>query len=403
MKKLAFAALFMGATGLLACGGDDDGDDGTPVFPDAGDPGSATCNPVSQQGCDAGEKCTWVVVSEDPFLGRTDCVADGTVEVGGACTEGEAGEATGFDDCVGGALCMNGICREICSFNPQSCGEGFTCASYENTFEDDTNQNTGVCDPTCNPVTQDCDEGFGCYLQLSTGVGSCAGVPAEAAELEQNDPCLSPNGGMSCYLNGCNMGFASTPAWLDGEMPHCTAYCTPVSTYIADPDGDGTGDLQGTAVGEGDYTCATGGRVGAITGQQCRFFQSIPFSDGYPDYINPEFGFCASAESELWGDCTDYSEERLAKLYDAAEAEMAGTGNAAYQAHCMENPTQCALACTDLETLDAIYMAYCADPANAEGASCASAANRKAMWKGRLEYHRKKFAEAGVPFPFSIE
>jgi hypothetical protein len=398
MKKLAFAAMLMGATGLLACGGDDD-DGGTVVFPDAGGNTGATCNPISQQGCNANEKCTWIIVSESPFLGKTGCVEDGSVAIGGTCMRGEPGEATGYDDCAAGGLCINSLCREICSFNPQSCGDGFTCASYENTFSDDTNNNTGVCDPTCHPVNQDCDDGFGCYLQLSTGVGSCAGVPSAAAELKQNDACLSPNGGMSCYLNGCAEGYASTPAWLMGEMPHCTAYCTPVSTYLDDPDGDGDGPLVGTAVGEGTYTCGTGGRVGAITGQQCRFFQSIPFSSGYPSHINPDFGFCGSKASELWGDCEVYSEELIAKTIDNRPEGQ--TPQQAYAAFCGDDPARCGLACTDLETLDGIYETYCADPANSGGTSCSSAATRKAIWQGRLEYHRKKFEAAGEPFPFA--
>src|SRR5690606_21483831 len=157
------------------------------------------------------------------------------------------------------------------------------------TFSDD---NTGVCDPTCNPVTQDCPvDGQGCYLGLNDGIATCAGVPEDAAELMQNDPCLSPNGGMSCYLNGCAEGYASVPAWAQGEMPVCTAYCSPVSTYLDDPEGDGSGELVGRALGAQDIDCSAG-RIGA-GGHQCRFFQSIPFDTGYPDYISADYGFCA--------------------------------------------------------------------------------------------------------------
>src|SRR5690349_13662761 len=87
MKTLAFAALFMGATGLLACGGG--GDDDGPDFPaDAMPGGGEACNPVTQQGCAEGEKCSWIVAQVTPtFLGQTACVRDGNVDLGGACSD----------------------------------------------------------------------------------------------------------------------------------------------------------------------------------------------------------------------------------------------------------------------------------------------------------------------------
>ena len=79
---------------LAACGGNGGG---------GGDGGStAVCNPVTQAGCEAGEKCAQLVQSDDPFLASTACVPDGSVTDGGACTRGAAGQATGYDDCVAG-------------------------------------------------------------------------------------------------------------------------------------------------------------------------------------------------------------------------------------------------------------------------------------------------------------
>ena len=54
MKKIAFAALFVAvaSTGLLACGGDDDGI----IFADSA-PVEEMCNAVTQEGCASGEKC----------------------------------------------------------------------------------------------------------------------------------------------------------------------------------------------------------------------------------------------------------------------------------------------------------------------------------------------------------
>ena len=97
MKKLALGALFVGL--IAACGGNDD--NGHKIVLDGSngsgtDGGTPTCNPLMQTGCNAGEKCTWIIDATDPqYVGHVGCVMDGTKNVGDACTFGAAGDDFG--------------------------------------------------------------------------------------------------------------------------------------------------------------------------------------------------------------------------------------------------------------------------------------------------------------------
>ncbi|HUQ02429.1 MAG TPA: hypothetical protein VM261_08025 [Kofleriaceae bacterium] len=88
--------------------------------------------PDGQQGCDAGQRATWIVVQGDfpERLGKLGCVPSsfGTVPLGGACTVGAPGETTGFDDCVAGSVCSDAVCRDICRLDAPSGSIG-ACAS----------------------------------------------------------------------------------------------------------------------------------------------------------------------------------------------------------------------------------------------------------------------------------
>ena len=394
MKKIAFATLFMGmaSTGLLACGGgDDDGDDGI-MFADSA-PVDDACNPVTQDGCADGEKCSWLVVQEDPFLGRTDCVPDGTVATGDECTEGTPGEDTGFDNCAAGNLCINATCRTICNIDPDSCGDGFACSSYTQTFSDDPAENLGVCDPTCDPVAQDCeDETQGCYLQLFNGKATCAGVAGGAEELVQGDQCA--NDGMRCYLNGCAKGYGGFLYAGDGVPRDCTAFCTPVETYLIDPEGTGDGTLVDGAdpVGLEPNDCAAT-RIGAA-GHHCHMFQSffVDENGAYLEYINGAYGFCAP-RGEDYGDCRQFSEEWVLAQYNVYIEDMGGTpeGWGEYIAAQCDGNLGCTGGCALVETLDALDTAFCEGPglnsaACADGAKGAKIARRsiEKIWAERL-------------------
>jgi hypothetical protein len=334
-------AIYAGATALAACGGGGDDDD-VGVDIDGGDDETTTaCNPVSQTGCDAGEKCTWVVYSEEPSLGKTECVADGTVDKAGACTTGAPGAATGFDDCKAGLYCVNSVCTDICTqTDSATCDEGFACVIYADTFDDLGDDSTiGLCAPTCNPVTQDCEvEGQACYLLISDGAGTCAGVPAAAAELGQGDTCYGPMAG-SCYLNGCNKGYqAILLAQAGSDDAVCGAFCTPVNTYLNNPD---TNDVDG-----GDPANCGAARV-MQANQGCGFIQSIfAGSDTFdPSIISAEYGICYNGNE--WGLCGDYDPEGMVAAYNAGytgatDMEKAANANKALCTFCgASNPDTC--------------------------------------------------------------
>ncbi|MGB8223606.1 MAG: hypothetical protein WCF10_13555, partial [Polyangiales bacterium] len=122
--------------------------------PDAGtdagtDAGPGDCDPVANTGCEAGEKCSSLLISSDPSLTTsTTCLPDGTVRLGGACTVGAAGETTGFDDCRGGSYCSSGVCVEICSTSPDSCPTDEACSLFADLFADRTD--IGLCGFVCD-------------------------------------------------------------------------------------------------------------------------------------------------------------------------------------------------------------------------------------------------------------
>jgi hypothetical protein len=384
----------------LACGGgDDDGGSAPPdaaghadaagapdaAEPDASQPlcpdlpagagsGFDSCNPLTHEGCADGEKCAWLVIQEDPFLGRTDCVPDGTVELGDECLEGEPGETTGYDNCARGGVCTSDHCHSVCTIETDSCCAGFACSSYAGMFSDDSNIDTGQCDQLCDPVAQDCAfEGEGCYLQLFSGNATCARPATGAESFTQGHQCA--NSGSVCFLNGCAEGYGGFLYAGSGEPRDCAAFCTPVDTYLVDPDGDGSGDRVAGADADGAApTDCSEARIG-VTNHQCRFFQSY-FVDGngnHLDYVSDAYGFCAP-RNRAFGNCNRFSEEWILEQYNLF---IEGGGDAQdwyiqYEALCDATPARCALGCAKVATLDALDMAYCAVPANSGRPACAA-------------------------------
>jgi hypothetical protein len=148
----------LGAFVLAARGGSDDQPDG-PRFLDAdvhapcGKSASSVCNPLTQTGCNTGEKCTWFRVSE-ACGGEVGCAPAGDVPVGGSCTWGPDGALTGFDDCVLGAVCDDsagaGSCLAMCSLADATlpCPASLDCVAREGLFSDGPTDVplAGVCD-----------------------------------------------------------------------------------------------------------------------------------------------------------------------------------------------------------------------------------------------------------------
>lgn len=359
MKKLAFAALLCGAFGLVACGGDDGDDNGGPGvdFADAGEtPDSggdpSACNPVTQTGCEAGEKCAQLVESEEPFLARTACVPDGDVEAGGECMRGEAGPM-GYDNCAAGLAC-NGVCVAICNVPQQmGCSADESCVLYTDTFDDVGDGSTvGLCAPACDPTTQtlleggeggttECPNGGGCYLNTNLGTTSCARVPEAAVGLGMDDSCYGPTE-ENCFLNGCDKGYM--PFWNDptgtSASALCAAFCSHVDTFVEG------GTAQGNPIGAADGTQCAGTVVAGGQGEgadpySCRSIQ------WFADAVRTGWGICASNQIEL-GSCTAFDKDAYV------------TGLTESETYCLDNPEdpmtfnveRCPQGCISAETLD---------------------------------------------------
>jgi hypothetical protein len=267
-------------------------------------------------------------------------VPDGTVAEGQACTRGDAGLATGFDDCAGGLSCLNGACSVICNGGPpDSCrseseafGEGDYCTRFADLFTDEI----GLCVPGCNPVDDEaCGEGFGCYLEATRGIASCAGVPAPAQELAQNSDCYGPATG-GCFLNGCAPGFTpmlnNRPENADGSV--CARYCTPANSYQGN-----AGDLEGLG---GNCAVAVltqdGGTNGNSGAHQCRFLQS--FYDN-TDNLPEELGMCVPVNplgGGSWGDCGLLDWDGIKLAWNGA-VEAGTDPNEALSNHCLADPS----------------------------------------------------------------
>jgi hypothetical protein len=139
----------------LCCGSDRDtavcvnAEEGTKM--DAAVP----CNPLTQSGCAAGEKCTWFIDALLPqYVGHVGCAPDGSLDVGDACRFGAPGIA-GYDGCKKSLVCGtarggDGICKHICdpSGGLPFCEAPTTCVTYADLFASDVSAppSVGVCD-----------------------------------------------------------------------------------------------------------------------------------------------------------------------------------------------------------------------------------------------------------------
>ncbi|HEY5925314.1 MAG TPA: hypothetical protein VIV11_26705 [Kofleriaceae bacterium] len=111
------------------------------------------CNPLTQTGCSAGEKCTWLLAGQIPnYVGIIRCAPVGTAEVGEACQFGAAG-ATGYDGCEAGAVCDRydgiGRCVQLCDVRGGApmCDARRQCVVHADYFKiDRTPPNVGLCD-----------------------------------------------------------------------------------------------------------------------------------------------------------------------------------------------------------------------------------------------------------------
>ena len=275
MKKLAFGALLVGL--LVACGGG--GDSKKIVLPDTGTTDAPmACNPLTQAGCAAGEKCTWLVDALMPqYVGHVGCAPDGTANVGDACMYGAAG-TTGYDNCKAGSVCSHytsmtpGVCKQLCDQQGgmPACDSEHVCVTYASLFEtgDSTPNAAGVCDLACDPLLDNDFDGsgqvlqgagkvrramkcgtdpkVGCYGFQSGGTPPATGWSctndfnydtAQPTGLRHRVQCTATNtctvpGQSYGYTNSCNQGYL--PLLHESSMVSttiCVALCRPLDCY----------------------------------------------------------------------------------------------------------------------------------------------------------------------------
>ena len=290
--------------------------------------GSAICDPVAQTGCQASQRCTWIITSVT--TGHNACIADGTVNVGGACAYGAPGETTGFDNCKKGATCLSGTCRTICSKVPESCPGSYGCNHYEGAaFDPDGTLGIGVCDPICDPLTQ---------TRLTDGAPACGSPNPSAPTLgcfgfpDRNFVCAPiisttkthnvPAG--TPYTNACAPGFE--PLLLDmtgGTTVICMALCKPADTSSSNP-GNAAG-LPGSG-----FTCPD---RGALAPAECRYWWWL---ENMSSQYRNTLGFCVDptkyrydsnrdmTPDTVWPSCTTLSP--TAHNFDATLSDAAAWG-----------------------------------------------------------------------------
>lgn len=297
MRTLAFTLLF-----LMACS--DKGSNNTLILDvGAGDTLPPSCNPLTQTGCDAGEKCTWINDQDNPPIGHVGCAPEGGVggtplALGAACTDPVAGPM-GYDDCMKGTVCLTGECKQICDVNggAPTCDANHACSRYADFFESGGTAVAGVCDPGCDPLTQDLKIGTnkvacgspnasmpskGCY-----GFSEYSCAPAGSTSWPLTDRMMPrTNAAGNPYLNGCAPGFIPLFYEMTGSTKTlCTGFCsaleidnrpnigtpplTPAQRAKGNPAALGKLPLSAAAVA-GDATC-NADKKGSEASSQCHF------------------------------------------------------------------------------------------------------------------------------------
>ncbi|HEX5058486.1 MAG TPA: hypothetical protein VFV99_03955 [Kofleriaceae bacterium] len=327
---------------VVACG--DDGaavHDAAPDTPDLCAKPASSCNPLSQSGCGAGEKCTWILDALMPqYAGHIGCARAGNGDIGAACTYRAPG-CDGYDNCKQGLVCSDffggaGVCKQVCDYQGgiPACDAQHSCVPYSGLFETETTmQAAGVCDVACNPLTDNDFDGAGTASTRTTNAcGSdptigCYGYPsfgtfpktewsctidrnaaiAQPTGLRHRVLCTTANGcaDPSVYINSCNQGYL--PLLRESTMVStaiCTALCKPKNCFAGSC---GTGDID--RLGAAPHRCQTPDRVGSFNtgadGEHCRFIWSFE--------IDTQGNFLRSSTSDTVGFCFDHSKY----LYDS--------------------------------------------------------------------------------------
>lgn len=201
---------------------------------------AAMCDPLSQSGCGAGEKCSL-------SASATTCLSDGDKLSGQLCG------AAGADDCIKGNLCVSesatsmvAQCRPFCAKDTdcKQTAQGGVASNLPHCLIpiSGTMPAVTVCTVACQPVTA--AGASGCATGLSCQVFGSATPP-----IAQFSDCALPGpggDGADCTTAGCQAGFAcvsETPTGGGAAQNHCRKLCR--------------AGTSGDCTGLGGYGCAT--------------------------------------------------------------------------------------------------------------------------------------------------
>ena len=357
MKKLALGALFVGL--VAACS--DGGNNNQIMFPDAGgDAGPGVCNPLTQAGCAAGEKCTWINDQDNPPIGHVGCAPDGTLAIGTACTAPPAGPM-GYDDCAKGSVCLSGECKQICDHQggAPACDANHSCTRYADFFESGGTAVAGVCDPACDPLTQELKVGAntaacGAAMPAMPNKGcygyddySCAPVSMDTLALTDR---MSPrtNAAGNPYLNGCAPGFIPFFFEMTGStVTKCSGMCSALETDNTKMESNRLGNAQALgklplqpAAVAGDATCGPL-KKGSANTSRCLFLWPYVIDDAtgelpvnFDMQYKDTMGICmdiSKFQYDANNDGTpDTAYPECSTLPPRAPGAMGGPGDAAY-------------------------------------------------------------------------
>jgi hypothetical protein len=181
-------------------------------------PNAGDCNPVDNTGCDGGQTCRFVSIS-DGGIAQTGCVpaTSGTGTTGSTCTSRE--------QCADGFICLSGLrqCRKLCCVGDDAdCQNGIggralsRCALPPLSSLPST---LGICAQPCDWTRQDafcepneyCEPTYGnvCFPGGTAGLGESCDNPDV-----QQDPARSCSRGLHCADGLCRRtcDTASPPA-----------------------------------------------------------------------------------------------------------------------------------------------------------------------------------------------
>ena len=295
------------------------------------------CDPLTQTGCYADEKCTWIVDATLPqYVGHIGCVPDGAAHLGAGCMYGAAG-ATGYDDCARGAVCsgyaqpgLAGVCKQICDIqggNPV-CDATHSCVQERFLFSSGSTSPAaaGLCEQTCDPLADNDFDGSGSALaRTGSACGSadigCYGLPSggtaprtaftcmpernytaslrHRAECTTATGCADENG--EIYVNSCNQGYL--PLFRESTAVStavCIAMCAPLDCYAGHC---GSGDVN--RIGAAPHRCTTPDALGTFgSDESCEYL--------WREEVDGQDTWLPSANSNAVGFCFDHSQY----LYD---------------------------------------------------------------------------------------